>query len=127
MSFDPTRIIMIQNQVCRIESAFASPAGSANSSLVAAVTGSVISVMGWRVQSQTSTAGFWKFRDDSAGSFLTPFFVAPTTTSCLTDHVEIGDTILGIETTVSKPLYVNVDSPSAIVILVWYITYNPNL
>lgn len=122
---DPTRIFEYKGQSCRLLSATLAPSANTSTAIVAAITGSVVSLMGWKIQSQAGTAAFFRFRNGSAGSLLNQYFACPPITNGLTDFIPVTTSILGMETSVSTALYLEADATNAISALIWYITYKP--
>jgi hypothetical protein len=66
---DPVRIFQVNGEVCKLLSAFQVVPVAGNNTLVAAVAGKVIRVMGWNAQSN-GAVGSINFKDGSGGTTL---------------------------------------------------------
>ena len=93
-----------------------------NNQLVAAVSGKVIRVMGFDVQSDTSTQGILEFIDGSGGNFLYIPITCPASTSAPFGR-PINDTGY-FETTSGTGLFADCVT-AAVNVHVWYVEFTP--
>lgn len=118
---DPVKKYQINGVACPVRSAYLSAAVANNQSLVAAVTGSRIRVMGLLVQSLNAGGSQIGLKDASGGSTLL-YIAAPAIT--------VGPTFIPIvdsgyvETTAGNGLFLDCSTHEANV-TVFYITYQP--
>lgn len=124
---DPTRLYEINAagsgaQVCPVLSAHLEAAAVFNQTLIAAVTGQRIRVMGWTCGSTTATAGGFALKNGPAGARFHAQF-APANTA-LPFVMPIADSGY-FETSTSTALGLDVGGGSNINITIFYITYTP--
>lgn len=92
-----------------------------NQSVIAAVTGQKIRVLGYAVQSSTATQSTYGFIDGSGGASLSSFIAPPSTAAPFAlPIVDPGY----FETSTGVGLFLNV-ATAAVTINVFYLTYLP--
>lgn len=122
MSIDPIRIYEINKQVSTLQTAVFNSAVGANQSVIAAVTGKRIRIMGMTLQA-ASTAGDIIFKSGTSGTnYITCVFKPPALTlpPFLLPVTDSGY----CETVTGEPVYADVGTAACYVNL-FYITYTP--
>ena len=124
MSYDPIRTYEVQGQMCPLLSAQASHTAGTNKSLITAITGKKIRVMGAKIQS-AAAQGTYSFKSASAGTVLSPAFSAPASTLPPEDWPIQPQGGPGyIETNSGEGLFVDVGT-NTVNFLIFYIAYKP--
>lgn len=119
---DPIRQFMSNGEVCTLKSAFLAASVANNQSVVAAVAGKRIRVMGLNWQTASGAgAGTMQFKSNSGGSALTPAFQVPLQPTI--DRWPISTTGY-FETATGHGLFVDV-ATQAVTVMVFYIEYTP--
>jgi hypothetical protein len=117
----PTKLYMINGEVCTLKCAFSSPTVGNNRTLVAAVSGKRIRVMGYRIKSQNAAAAMlWKSLNAAVNVFHCNI---PALSTGLPEALEIADCGY-FETTTGDVLAADV-SGDALNVNVFYIEYTP--
>jgi len=93
-----------------------------NQTVVTAVSGERIRVMGWRAQGTTSTQGYFYLKSASGGTLLTARWTFPPSTS-LPDILPITDGGY-YETNTGEGLFIDITT-AALSLDLYYVTYVP--
>lgn len=123
MSVDCVRIYQINGQVSKVKNAPLAAGVGANQSLVAGVSGTVIRVLGFSLQSQAAAQGTALFKSASGGTALSSGYVCPP--SALPPYLQDIKDCGYFETLTGEGLFVDVGANS-IFINVYYVTYTPS-
>ena len=123
MTWDPVRTIEIQGQRYPILQVGYNSGTATNHQLVAAVSGSIVRVMGLIAQSTGAVEGNFQFKSNSGGTVILHPIIAPLptiTSPFFMPIVETGYT----ETTVGHGLFLDVVTDT-VNLNVFYISYVP--
>ena len=124
MPIDPTRIYEDANSgVLKILSRVIVLGVAVNTSVVAAVAGQRIRVMGLVAQSVGATAGSFQLKSNSAGTMISSIVFAPPITAGLTEKLPITDSGY-FETSTGHGLFADA-TVASINLNVFYISYSP--
>jgi hypothetical protein len=123
MSVAPPKYYEVNGQVCKLQSAFAVQVPANNISVIAAVTGQIIRVMGVTVQHTAAVGGVSAiFKNGSGGASLIGAVVPNAATGLYWQEPVIDAGYC--ETSVSTALVVDVAAGN-VLYNVYYITYTP--
>lgn len=120
---DCIRKFTINGQVCERKSTQNTFAVANNQSVVAAVTGQRILVLGWKANGTTAAVGVMQFKSASGGTMLTHPIVVPSNAAGNSDLLPINDTGW-IETNTGEGLFVDITG-AAVGLTLFYLTYTP--
>lgn len=118
---DPTRIYEVKGQVSKVASSAGNATTGSGKTIVAAVSGSIIRVMGWTLQAQTVAATI-NFKS-SGGTLLHDIVSLAAATDCKPDRLPMFYSGY-FETLVGEGLVADVAGGS-VYHNVYYITYQP--
>lgn len=118
----PAQIFTDKNGACPLEFALLQVAPGAGQTVVAARAGKKIKVMGWRVLSDSGTAGTFNLRTAVGGAAISPVHPIPADTSPFNDLPvnQFGY----METNVGEGLFANVNTCN-IQAIFYFIAYTP--
>lgn len=122
-TIDPIRIYQVNGEVCPLKSAFAVVGVSTNTSLIAALTGRRIRVMGAFISSQGAAVSTFSFKNGSGGTVL--FGATAPSNAVATPNIFLPVNESGyVETDTGVGLFCDVATTAA-AITVFYIDYIP--
>jgi hypothetical protein len=127
ISLDPIRLFQSANNTSDKMTVMCTPivltVGN-NRQLVAAVTDSIIEVVGWNAQAVAGAVGAFALKSASGGTFLTTPKTVPPVTAGISDKMPIAFSTYGIRTIVSQGLYADITGADINFDLFW-IKYTP--
>lgn len=120
---DPTRKYEINGQVSTLKTAFLAGGTGNNQTVLAAITGERIRIMGLVAQSSTSTEGSFNLKSASGGATLFPAMFAPANNAGKPFELPVTDSGY-FETVAGEGLFADIVT-AAVTIAVFYVTYTP--
>lgn len=121
-TIDPVRIFNIKSQVCTLQCKAVIAAVGNNQTLIAAVTGKVIEVMGWCHQAIGAAVGSFTYKDGSGGTSLYGPSTVPVVTAGANEFKPVSISGYGIRTTAGTGLFGDIAGAN-IDMNIFYITY----
>lgn len=120
---DPIRLLETPSGIAKVQSAAVALSVANNQTIVPAVTGARIRVMGWKAHGTTGTAGTMLLKSASGGATISPTLPIPANTTFPADILPLSLTGY-CETVAGEGLFADVTG-AAISLFLWYITYTP--
>lgn len=121
--YDPLRIFETPKGVSQLTAATLAAGVANNQTLVAAVSGQRVRVMGWIAQSSTAAIGLFSLKDGNAGTVLMQPLAVPVITAGANDKLPIVESGY-FETSTGVGLFTDVTT-AAVNITIFYIAYTP--
>jgi|LakMenE18May11ns_1017448.scaffolds.fasta_scaffold9869298_2 hypothetical protein len=120
---DPIRLYEINGEVCTVQCATLAAPLALNQTLVPAVTGKRIRVMGWIAQSGGAVVGAFGLKNGATGAYIMFLKRVPAITDGLIEKLPIVDCGY-METSTGTALGLDV-TDAAVNLTVFYIEYTP--
>lgn len=126
LTIDPVRIFEIKGNVCKLLNAAGSATVGSNRTVLTAISGKIIRVMGWKVTSAGSAAGtYFTLLSASGGTtILNGVGVPPNNGASIQTETGIITSSGYCETVVGEGLYMNVGGAD-IYYNIFYLAYTP--
>jgi len=120
----PPKVYEVNGVVAPLQTIQIIAAGATNNqTVIAAVTGSHIRVMGWRCQANGAAISSINFKDGSGGT-IKSIFNAPPNTNGDVDFLPVIDAGY-FDCSLSTGLFVDIGTATGALITVFYIVYTP--